>query len=139
MQNISRRSFLKLSGLTAVAVAGTAALTGCSIMRDVVIKVEIANVAEFPEEAQASIKEQLVSFNAQLAEHPMKMLSSITTVPASLISVMESTIKAVLKNVPNIPEGIDFEIVNKDALTIDDTTSPATLTVALKITVPSES
>ena len=37
MSTISRRSFLKLAGVTAVATAGASMLTGCSIIRDVTI------------------------------------------------------------------------------------------------------
>ena len=37
MSTISRRTFLKLAGVTAVATAGASMLTGCSIIRDVTI------------------------------------------------------------------------------------------------------
>lgn len=37
MSTISRRSFLKLAGVTAVATAGASMLTGCSIVRNVTI------------------------------------------------------------------------------------------------------
>ena len=37
MSTISRRSFLKLAGATAVATAGASMLTGCSIVKYVTI------------------------------------------------------------------------------------------------------
>lgn len=37
MSTISRRSFLKLAGVTAVAAAGASMLTGCSLIRNVTI------------------------------------------------------------------------------------------------------
>ncbi len=40
MSTISRRSFLKLAGVTAVATAGASMLTGCKIMEDVEVTVK---------------------------------------------------------------------------------------------------
>lgn len=40
MSTISRRSFLKLAGVTAVAAAGTSMLTGCKAMEDVKVTVK---------------------------------------------------------------------------------------------------
>ena len=37
MSTISRRSFLKLAGVTAVAAAGASMLTGCSLVKYVTI------------------------------------------------------------------------------------------------------
>lgn len=41
MSTISRRSFLKLAGVTAVATAGVSMLTGCKAMEDVEVTVKI--------------------------------------------------------------------------------------------------
>lgn len=41
MSTISRRSFLKLAGVTAVATAGASMLTGCKAMEDVAVTVKI--------------------------------------------------------------------------------------------------
>lgn len=40
MSTISRRSFLKLAGVTAVAAAGASMLTGCKIMEDVEVTIK---------------------------------------------------------------------------------------------------
>ena len=40
MSTISRRSFLKLAGVTAVATAGASMLTGCKIMEDVDVTIK---------------------------------------------------------------------------------------------------
>ena len=41
MSTISRRSFLKLAGVTAVATAGISMLTGCKAMEDVAVTVKV--------------------------------------------------------------------------------------------------
>ena len=41
MSTISRRSFLKLAGVTAVATAGVSMLTGCKAMEDVAVTVKV--------------------------------------------------------------------------------------------------
>ena len=41
MSTISRRSFLKLAGVTAVATAGASMLTGCKAMEDVAVTVKV--------------------------------------------------------------------------------------------------
>lgn len=41
MSTISRRTFLKLAGVTAVATAGASMLTGCKIMEDVEVTIKV--------------------------------------------------------------------------------------------------
>lgn len=97
--SISRRSFLKLAGLTTVAVAGTALFTSCTVASYLQIEftedvyTELAKDSTDPEGEKAKAKELMTNVNLALKAFPFVGVTSIQK------SKVEETVNACIRQV----------------------------------------
>ena len=78
MSTISRRSFLKLAGVTAVATAGASMLTGCSLIRNVTI-IPVLNGKVVQGETPSVLLSSLIDDYSEIFKFVFPLVAPIVT------------------------------------------------------------
>lgn len=117
MSTISRRSFLKLAGVTAVAAAGASMLTGCKIMEDVEVTIK----------AHLEGSDEYTSLGSTIMPYGVVQLVLID--PIGVLNIVKSQ----YPKYKDVQIDVDKEVPGNGKILTDPKTGKMTMELTIKI------
>ena len=117
MSTISRRSFLKLAGVTAVATAGASMLTGCKIMEDVEVTIK----------AHLEGSDEYTSLGS--TNMPYALVKVVMIDPIGVLNI----VKKQYPEYKDVQVEVDKEVPNNGKILTDPETGKMTMELTIKI------
>ena len=117
MSTISRRSFLKLAGVTAVATAGVSMLTGCKIMEDVEVTIK----------AHLEGSDEYTSLGS--TNMPYALVKIVMIDPIGVLNI----VKKQYPEYKDVQVEVDKEVPNNGKILTDPETGKMTMELTIKI------
>lgn len=117
MSTISRRSFLKLAGVTAVATAGASMLTGCKIMEDVEVTIK----------AHLEGSDEYTSLGSTIMPYGVVQLVLID--PIGVLNIVKSQ----YPKYKDVQIDVDKEVPGNGKILTDPKTGKMTMELTIKI------
>lgn len=117
MSTISRRTFLKLAGVTAVATAGASMLTGCKIMEDVEVTIK----------AHLEGSDEYTSLGS--TNMPYALVKVVMIDPIGVLNI----VKKQYPEYKDVQVEVDKEVPNNGKILTDPKTGKMTMELTIKI------
>lgn len=117
MSTISRRSFLKLAGVTAVATAGASMLTGCKAMEDVEVTIK----------AHLEGSDEYTSLGS--TNMPYALVKIVMIDPVGVLNI----VKKQYPKYKDVQIEVDKEVPNNGKILTDPETGKMTMELTIKI------
>lgn len=117
MSTISRRTFLKLAGVTAVATAGASMLTGCKVMEDVEVTIK----------AHPEGSDEYTSLGSTTMPYGVVQLVLID--PIGVLNIVKSQ----YPQYKDVQVEVDKEVPNNGKILTDPKTGKMTMELTIKI------